>query len=161
MKKSIKIIAGVFVFFAFIFLIIAIFILFLGNDKENSKLVKDNYYVDDNNVKINNSELISEKHFPKNSKSKDLEISISEMVINSTYQSEDKMDVVAYLNNETENELNNIKVDINFIDNKGKKIESYSVDVDYIDKRGIYLINFQASENVVNAYDYEFTYVID
>ena len=103
MKQSIKIIAGVFVFFAFIFLIIAIFILFLGNDKENSKLVKDNYYVDDNNVKINNSELISEKHFPKNSKSKDLEISISEMVINSTYQSEDKMDVVAYLNNETEN----------------------------------------------------------
>ena len=161
MKKSIKIIASVFLFFAFIFLIIAIFILFFGNDKENSKLVKDNYYVDDNNVKINNSELIREKHFPKNNKSKDLEISISEMVINSTYQSEDKMDVVAYLNNETENELNNIKVDINFIDNKGKKIESFSVDVDYIDKRGIYLINFQASENVVNAYDYEFTYVID
>ena len=83
------------------------------------------------------------------------------MVINSTYQSEDKMDVVAYLNNETEEELNNIKVDINFIDNKGKKIESYSVNVDYIDKRGIYLVSFQASENVVNAYDYEFTYVID
>ena len=161
MKKSIKIIASVFLFVAFILLIIAMFILFLENDKENSKLVKDNYYVDDNNVKINNSELIREKHFPKNNKSKDLEIIMSEMVINSTYQSEDKMDVVAYLNNETEEEINNIKININFIDNKGKKIESYSVDADYIDKRGIYLINFQASENVVNAYDYEFTYVID
>ena len=65
MKKSIRIISCVFLFVAFILFIIAIFILFLGNDKENSKLVKDNYYVDDNNVKINNSELISEKHFPK------------------------------------------------------------------------------------------------
>lgn len=161
MKKLIKIIAGVFIFFGFILLIMAMFILIFGNDKEKSKPVKDYYYIDDNNVKINNSELISEKHFSKNNRNKDIEISISEMVINSTYQSEDKMDVVAYLNNETEEEINNIKVDINFIDNKGKKIESYSFDVDYIDKRGIYLVSFQASENVVNAYDYEFTYVID
>lgn len=161
MKKLIKIIAGVFIIFGFILLIVAMFILIFGNDKEKSKPVKDYYYIDDNNVKINNSELISEKHFSKNNRNKDIEISISEMVINSTYQSEDKMDVVAYLNNETEEEINNIKVDINFIDNKGKKIESYSFDVDYIDKRGIYLVSFQASENVVNAYDYEFTYVID
>lgn len=161
MKNPIKIVASLFIIFAFILLTIAMFILFLGNDKDNNEIVNNNYYVDDYNVKINNSELISEKHFPKNNKNKDLKISISKMIINSKYQSEDKVDVVAYLNNETEEELKNIKVDINFKDNKGKKIDSFSVDVDYIDKRGIYLIIFETPENIINAYDYEFTYVID
>ena len=36
-----------------------------------------------------------------------------------------------------------------------------SLPVNERSKRGIYLVSFQSSENVVNAYDYEFTYVID
>lgn len=179
-KKITKIIAALIAAIALILIVVAVVMSLTNNEKPketdgykqceksedigekkitNFKHTGENYYIDKENNRINNSEALSAKHKSQGDENKNAVLSLDKMTIISKNCDENAAEMNASLTNNTEQDLAAFMLMFDMIDKDGNKTHRFSIDVDKIGKGETIPISFKTKGRIIDAYDYEFTFV--
>lgn len=179
-KKMSKVIAAIIAAIALVLIVVAVVISLLGDNKikeksgykqcaksedigekklTNFKHTGLNYYIDKENNRINNSEVLSTKHHSLGDETKKSVLSIENMTIISKNCDENAAEMNAKLINNSEIELSNFMLMFDILDQDGNKTYRFSIDVDKIAQSETIPIKFNTKGRIIDAYDYEFTFV--
>ena len=172
-NKTTKVIATIIVALAFVLIIVALIISLSNKDNTKSEYKqcgkKDdgitnyehtglNYYIDENNNRINNSEVLFKKHDSRVDETKIYQLSIDEMTIKSENCDENAAEMKAKLTNNSGQDLADFMLIFDIKDKEGKNTHKFSMDIKSIKKEETIDIRFKTIGRIIDAYDYEFTY---
>lgn len=178
-KKITKIIALIIAILAIILIVTAV-VLSLSGDKDTEKTNEYkqcakkegnenktnnyehnglNYYIDKDNNRVNNSEELSKKHDSQGDTEKIGIMSITDMTIVSNNCDENAAEMNATLVNNSEENFTNFMLVFDIKDKDGNQKHVFSMDVKTLNAGESISINFKTLGRIIDAYDYEFTYV--
>lgn len=179
-KKITKIIAALIAALAIVLIVVAVVMSLTNNEKSkeddgykqcaesedisetkftNFKHTGENYYIDDENNRINNSEALSAKHESQGDENKNAVLSLDKMTIISKNCDENAAEMTVSLTNNTEEDLSAFILMFDMLDKDGNKTHRFSIDVDEIGKGETIPVTFKTKGRIIDAYDYEFTFV--
>ena len=116
-----------------------------SNKKTNYEHTGINYYIDKENNRINNSEVLSTKHDSQGDETKKDKLSLENMTIQSKNCDENAAEMKADLINNSSEDITNFMLVFDMKELKqGEKIE----------------ISFKTVGRIIDVYDYEFTYTV-
>lgn len=180
-KKTTKVIAALIAAIAILLIVVAVVMSFtnkekpkeetdgykqceekdLSSDKKitNFKHTKLNYYVDEENNRINNSEEITKSHDSIGENGKSGKFTITDMAIISKNCDENKAVMTASITNNSEEEFADLMLLFNVKDKDGNITHTFGVTVTKISQGETVPIEFNTLGRIIDIYDYEFTYV--
>lgn len=178
-KKIIKVIAALIAAVALILIVVAVVMSLTNNEKPKEKdtykqcAEKDlgsdkkktnfehtnlNYYLDENNNRINNSEEITKSHDSIGENGKSGKFTVTNMTIISENCDENRAIMSASLTNNSEEEFIDMMLVFDVKDKDGNYTHKFGLTVEKIGKGETIPIEFKTLGRIIDAYDYEFTY---
>lgn len=179
-KKIIKVIAALIAAIAIILIVVAVIMSQKGNNNSketnvykqcvkkdessekkitNYKHTKINYYIDKENNRVNNSEILSQKHESQGDETKKAVLSLENMTIISKNCDENAAEMTAKLKNNSNTELTSFMLMFDILDKDGNKTHRFSMDIDKIGQGETIPITYNTLGRIIDAYDYEFTFI--
>ena len=174
-KKTTKILAIIIILAAVILIVVGLVLsLSKKSNKQEEKEYKQcgevaegtnyehtgiNYYIDKDNNRINNSELILNKHDSIGEEDKIGKLSLTDMKIKSPNCEERAAMLNATLTNNSDEDLEKIMIIIDVKDKEGNYTHKFSITIPQIAAGGDYEIEFKTLGRIIDMYDYEFTYI--
>lgn len=174
-KKKSKIPATIIIIVAVLLIIVAVVITISGekNNKQKETEYKQcaekeedtnyehtgkNYYIDKDNNRINNSEVLVKQHDSIGEDEKVGKLSITDMEIISKKCDENRAEMSAVLTNNSEENFGEFMLIFDIKDKDGNNTHKFAVTVTKLDVGETTTIYFRTLGRIIDAYDYEFTY---
>lgn len=180
-KKGIKVIAALIAAVALVLIVVAIVMSLSSDDKTKEKETdgykqcaeenlssekkktnfehtKQNYYLDEENNRINNSEEITKSHDSIGENGKAGKFTITDMTIKSENCDENRAILNASLTNNSEEEFADLMLLFNVKDKDGNITHTFGITVEKIGVGETTAIEFKTLGRIIDIYDYEFTY---
>lgn len=124
----------------------------------NYKHTKLNYYLDDENNRINNSEEVPKSHDSIGEDGKTGIFTITDLNIISKNCDENRAEMTASLTNNSETEFTDVMLLFNVKDKKDNITHSFGITIEKIGIKETVPVEFKTLGRIIDIYDYEFTY---
>ena len=131
-----------------------------SNKKTNYEHTGINYYIDKENNRINNSEVLSTKHDSQGDETKKDKLSLENMTIQSKNCDENAAEMKANLINNSSEDLTNFMLVFDMKDKDGNLTHKFSMDIKELKQGEKIEISFKTVGRIIDVYDYEFTYTV-